>query len=215
MKILLTRKLLFLMVCFFVVPAHAQDSRWSFLAGVSLKEVSLDVYRKGSSDSLGTLVSDYLILPEFVVERGITYFPDSAAGYKYVFGFGGFSMDKQEVDAENVDLGTSARGYYFYAMPVIAYDFFKAKHAQSLLFGLGFGVGYMNVKGDLILTETDLQTRHEFDFSEFNYSSGLFFEYALESWSLSFNLYGPSASDGDYEYDVYDFNITWRKRFTG
>jgi hypothetical protein len=196
------------------INAQANDNDWNYSIGLSVKQLSLDVYKKGETDPEGILTDDYIVTPVLGLESGITYFSDSNWGYKFAFNFGWFEMTTQEVALEDINLNTSASGYYLYAMPVGVYDFFKNKEDSSLLIGFGLGLGYLNASGDIIFTEASPQTRHEFDFSEFTYSYGLFFEYDIHSWSYIISLYGPEVSDGDYEYNLFDFGVTVRKKFT-
>ena len=199
---------------FWSINALASDNGWNYSIGLSVKQMSLDVYEKGKTDPEGTLTEDYIVTPEIGLESNITYFSDSSWGYKYAINFGLFEMTTQEVDLKDVNLNTSVNGYYLYAMPVGVYDFLKDKENSSLLVGFGLGLGYLNASGDIIFTESSPQTKHDFDFSELTYSYGLFFAYEIYSWSYSISLYGPEVSDGNYEYNLFDFGLTVRKKFT-
>ena len=194
--------------CFNVAAA---DNVWDYIVGFSVREISLDVYEKGATDPEGILTRDYSLIPEFGIESKVNYFSDSDWGYKFAFNIAPFKVSRQEVGLENVDLNTSADGYFFYAMPVLVYDFLKQKSDDHLLLGLGLGIGYLNAEGDIILTESDPQIRNEFEFSEFTGSMGLLLQYITENWSYSVSLYGPEVSDGDYEYNLFDFRFTVRR----
>jgi hypothetical protein len=207
-------KLILFTFIFWSINAQASDNEWSYSIGLNVKQLSLDVYEKGKTDPEGILTEDFTFTPEFGLESKITYLSESSWGYKYAFNFGWFEMTTQEVDLEDIDLNTSTKGYYLYAMPVAVYDFHKGKENSSLLLGFGVGLGYLNASGDIILTESSPQTKLDFDFSELTYSYGLFFEYEINSWSYSVNLYGPEVSDGDYEYSLFDFGLTVRKKLT-
>ena len=207
-------RLILVTLLFWPINAFASDNTWNYSIGLSLKQLSLDVYEKGQTDPEGVLTGDFRVAPELGLESNITYFSNSSWGYKFAFNLGWFEMSTQEVALEDVNLGTSAKGYFLYAMPVGVYDFFKDKENSSLLVGLGFGVGYLNASGDIIFTESGSQTRQEFDFSELTYSYGLFFEYVIHSWSFGISLYGPEVSDGNYEYNLFDFGMTVRKKFS-
>jgi hypothetical protein len=204
-------KLVLFSFIFWSFNAAAADYVWNYIVGLSFKEVSLDVYEKGETDSEGTLIEDWSVIPEFGFESKVTYFSDTNWGYKYAFNIAPFEMSRQEVDLENVNLNTSADGYFFYAMPVGVYDFQKHKADSSLLLGLGVGLGYLNAEGDIIFTESSPQTKHDFKFSEFAVSMGLLFQYITEGWSFGVSLYGPEVSDGEFEYNLYEFGITVRK----
>ena len=207
-------KLIGLALIFWPINTFASDNAWNYSIGLSVKQLSLDVYEKGQTDPEGILTDDFRVFPELGLESNITYFSNSSWGYKFVINLGWFDMTTQEVALEDVNLGTSADGYFIYAMPVAIYDFLKDKENSSLLVGLGVGVGYLNASGDIIFTESSSQIRHEFDFSELTYAYGLFLEYDRDSWSYSISLYGPEVGKGDYEYNLFDFGITVRKKFS-
>lgn len=207
-------KTIFIGCLFFSSSIKAHNDTWSYTIGINIKQLSLDVYEKNNTDPKGILTGDFLIVPELGVESDITYFSNSNWGYKYAINFGAFEMDTQEVVQEDIDLNTSANGYFIYAMPVGVYDFLKNKKDQHLLLGLGIGLGYLKASGDIILTESTPQIRHNFNFSELTYSYGLYLDYSVNSWSYSINLYGPEVSDEDYEYNLFDFSMTVRKKFS-
>ena len=191
--------------------ADAVDYFWDAIVGLTVKQVSLDVFEEGETDPAGILIDDLSFFPEFGVESNINYFPDSSWGYKFVVNLAGFDISKQEVDLDDVDLDTSADGYFFYAMPVGLYDFHKQNADSSLLVGIGVGIGYLNAEGDIILTELDTPVRQDFDFSELTYSTGVFFQYIVEGWSFSTSVAGPEVSDDDFDYNLFDLTFSVRK----
>ena len=208
-----TANIILLALISWPINTLAGDNNWNYSIGLSLHQLSLDVYEEGNTDPEGILTEEYAITPVLGLESDITYESDSGWGYKFAINFGTFKMSTQEVDLKYVDLNTSAQGYYLYAMPVGVYDFFKNKENSSLLVGLGIGLGYLNASGDMIFTESSPQIKHDFNFSELTFSFGLFFEYEVSSWSLGVSLYGPEASKGGYEYNLFDFGMTIRKKF--
>jgi len=192
----------------------ASDDAWNFTLGLSIKQLSLDVYEINKTDPEGILTQDFTIAPELGLESGITYFTNSYWGYKYAINFGAFEMNTQEVALQDIDLNTSADGYFLYAMPVLVYDFLKNKNDQHLLLGVGFGIGYLNASGNIVLTESSPQITHNFDFSELTVSYGVYFDYSVNSWSYNISLYGPEVIDQNYEYNLFNFSMTIRKKFS-
>ncbi len=198
------------------VNVDAADSIWDYIVGLSIKEVTLDVYDEGDADSLGTLAEGFRLYPEFGLESGINYFSNSSSwGYKYALNLSGFDLSRQEVGLDEEDLDTSADGYFFYAMPVALYDFHKNRADSSLLIGIGIGIGigYLNAEGDIILTEASPQTRQEFSFSKSTWSAGVFFQYIIDGWSFSTSAAGPEVRDGDFDYSLFDFTLSVRRTF--
>ena len=205
--------LIFLTSSFFSINALASDNEWNYSVGISLKQLSLDVFERGKTDPEGTLTEDYTISPELGLNSNIIYSSDNNWGYKYVVNFGRFKMTTQEVDLNDINLGTSADGYFLYAMPVGVYNFHKGKDNSSILIGFGVGIGYLNASGDIILTESSPQIKHQFSFSELTYSYGLFFEHEINSWSYGISIYGPEITKDSYEYNLFDIGMTVRKKF--
>ena len=139
-----------------------KDNGWflngySLTVGVSVKELTLNYYRNSSdSDPAGVMTNgmDFTYLlrafsPYQVSENG-------KWGYFFETGFSSFNMDLQNVGNNEKDLGTSVKGNYFYITPIGFYLFGpipKNKNELSVIIGAGVGVGYLNAKGDMILTE--------------------------------------------------------------
>lgn len=208
-----TANIMLLALISWSINALAGDNKWNYSIGLSLGQLSLDVYEEGKTDPEGILTEDYTITPVLGLESNITYASNSNWGYKLAINLGRFKMTTQEVGTQDINLNTSANGYFLYAMPVGVYDFLKDTENSSLLLGMGIGVGYLNASGEIIFTEASPQITHDFDISEPTFSFGLFFEYEISSWSCSINLYGPEVSKGGYEYNLFDFGITVRKKF--
>lgn len=200
-------------ITMFSVNATDVENNWSYSFGLSAKQLSLAVYDKGQETSLGDLTGKFVISPELLVENNINYFSDSRWAYKFVFRTGLFKMNTQEVNLEDINLGTSANGYYFYALPMIYYDLTKESSNSTFLLGFGFGAGFLNAKGDIIFTQASPQTRHNFYISELTYSAGFALEYHRNSWVYSVYSYSPQVSSGAYEYNLFDTSISVRKKF--
>jgi len=195
------------------INAIASENRRNFNIGLSVKQLSLDVYKKGNTDPEGILTANYVVRPTLGVESKITYPSDGGFGYKYIMNFGQFEMTTQEVGNKDVNLNTSANGYFLYAMPVGVYNFKNKNEDSAILIGIGVGIGYLYADGNIILTESIPQVNHNIDISGFTYSLGLLFEHQISSWSYSISLFGPEIDVGGFEYNLFDFGITVRKMF--
>lgn len=205
-------KILLLITIFYSTSSLADVEKWSLYVGLSAKQLSLDVYEKGQASPEGILTDVFLVTPEFGIESSTSSISSNFV-YKYAIGLGVFKMDTQELNGKDIDLNTSGKGYYLYAMPVLGFEFLKGKNDKSLLVGLGVGIGYLKAKGDIIFTESTSNLKHDFDFSEFTYSIGLIVDYNVNRWSFSASLYGPEVTKGNYEYNLFDFGMSVRRRF--
>lgn len=193
-----------------IESAFADDDSWQVNLGLSLKQNTLDVYKEGRTSPEGILSEPYQLTPDFGLESDLRPLMKDF-GYKYAFNFGYFSMSTQEVGERDKNLGTSAKGFYFYAMPVFIYDFFRTKET-ALSVGVGAGLGYLDARGSLYFTETD-QKKHSFSFSQLAPAFGLVLDYQLENWSVSIAAYGPEVTKQGYEYNLFDLGFTLRRRF--
>jgi len=202
------------LLCFiltlFTKSALADDDSWQVTLGLSLKQNTLDVYRAGRTSPEGALSAPYQLVPDFGLESSLR--PLTAdLGYKFAFNFGYFSMSTQEVGEKDKDLGTSAKGFYLYAMPVLIYDLYRTKES-ALSVGFGAGLGHLDARGNLYFTESD-QSKHSFSFSQLAPAFGLLVDYQLEKWSVSITAYGPEVAKQGYEYNLFDLGFTLRRRF--
>lgn len=185
--------------------ALAESSYWDYSLGLKIEQLSFAVYEKDGLNPVGILTEAYSFTHELGVESQINYLSDSHWGYKYAISLGQIKMNTQEVDLADVDLNTSAEGYFFYAMPVAVYNFYKDRNDSSLILGFGYGLGYLNIKGDLVFTSLDPQQSHDFNLSNFTSAYGLFIEYEKGDWGLGINMFGPEINNANFDYNLYDF----------
>lgn len=197
----------------FSVAGHAEPEGNSFLLSLSMRQLSLDVYDKGATEPAGTLTNDLLVLPDIGVETAARYPGDGGWGYRFVASAGYFDMDTQEVGSSDRDLGTDARGYYLYAMPVGFYDFARASGGRALRAGLGLGAGYLHSDGDILLTGKPGQPRQSVRLADLAPAYGLFLEYDAAQWSYQLSAYSPEVTEGNFEYNLFDIGIRIRRRF--
>lgn len=182
--------------------------------GISATQQSLDVYSVDSINPLGTLTSNMYIYPRFNIGINDIYFKNSNFGYYFVFRALPFRMKKQELNnLKEVNLGTSASGYFLNITPVFFYHYgartYKNVSDRSFKIGAGIGIGYLRAKGDIILTNTTPQQYHKFNIKSDGTSlgGGVMMEYRWGEWLLRAYGGGPSVTEGPYEYDLFDFSM--------
>ena len=178
--------------------------------GIAGKQMVLDVSDSATQTTQGELQSEMDMGPFLSLGTAYSYFDDSNWGYNFTFSISPFSIDKQlvnENDTDPVDLGSSAKGYFFYASPVLFYHFgAKDRQGHSLKFGIGVGIGYLKAKGDIVYTRSDGQ-RHNFDISGGDFSVAVLMEYRYRNWLLRATGAGPVVSQGGYDYQFMDIAV--------
>jgi hypothetical protein len=183
-------------------------SAYRLTPGVSLRSTDFDVYNKGSTDPNGTLSEDFSYWPFIVLGSPYKYFGESNWGGLMEYSFSGFELNQQLVNDELVDLGTSVKGYYAFITPTVFYSFSgqrpHGKYDQTLITGLGVGLGYLNASGDIIFTETT-QQRADIDVSGVALAVSLFLDYRFGSYVTRISGGLTSHAEGAYEYDAFGF----------
>ena len=95
-----------------------------------------------------------------------------------------------------------------YVTPALFYTWgdkvYQEDNFHAFRAGLGLGAGYLSATGSLVLTETPAQNTLGLDVKGFGLSSTLFLEYRQNRWIYRLRSMGPSFSQGDYNYSVYD-----------
>lgn len=185
-------------------------SAYRLTPGISLRSTDLDVYNKGSSDPNGTLSEDFSYWPFITLGSPYKYFGASNWGGLMEYSFSVFELDQQLVNDELVDLGTSVKGYYAFVTPTVFYSFSgqrpHGKYDQTVIAGLGIGLGYLNASGDIIFTETT-QQRVDIDVSGAALAVTLFLDYRFGNYVTRITGGLTSHSKGAYDYDAFGF--TW------
>ena len=184
-------------------------SAYRLTPGVSLRSTDFDVYDKGSTDPNGTLSEDFSYWPFIVLGSPYKYFGESNWGGLMEYSFSGFNLNQQLVNDELVDLGTSVKGYYAFVTPTVFYSFSgqrpHGKYDQTLIAGLGVGLGYLKADGDIIFTEST-QQRTDIDISGAALAISLFLDYRFGSYVTRISGGLTSHDLGAYEYDAFGFS---------
>ncbi|MDQ7011620.1 MAG: hypothetical protein Q9M29_07350, partial [Mariprofundaceae bacterium] len=127
------------------------------------------------------------------------------------------NISQQKVAGNEMNLGTSVKGYYAYLTPTIYYRLGDKYSMESPNWmgtvGFGIGVGYLNVRGDVITTETTPQQRLRVDDSGIGLSAGVFLEVIKHGWFLRLANFGPILGDKSFTLDLRDNSMTFGKRF--
>jgi len=200
--------------CLFIPSAaHAL----SLDLAVSLSQPSLQVKSTSNNAVLGTLVEKTALWPSVGLKTKERYFGDSKFGYTAEMMAWYMRLDRQKVGSQEINMGTSARGYFAYLTPTLYYRFGDRYSMESpnwmASIGIGVGVGYLNVKGSIITTGLAPQTREAININGIGLSSGVFFEVLKNRWFFRFTSYGPSLNTGSHNLELRDNAIKIGRSF--
>jgi hypothetical protein len=185
-------------------------SAYRITAGISVNSIDFDVSSEGSTSPKGTLSEDFSYSPVLILGSPYKYFGESNWGGLMEYSFSTFQLNQQLVNDELVDLGTSVKGYYAFVTPTLFYSFFGQgspdKHDQTLITGLGAGLGYIKATGDIIFTETT-QELHTIDVNGAALAVSLFVDYRIGNFVTRISGGLTSYTKDKHDYDAIGF--TW------
>ncbi len=181
--------------------------------GVSVKQTSLDV-SNSDGEILGSLISKMSYSPVANLGSPYQYFSEGNIGYNFQYNISTFSLKSQAIGDKNSDLGTSAKGFYFYAMPVFFYNygtkyFSDNGKGHSFKIGTGIGPGYLTADGSLILTNGD-NSKYDFTITEKNaltLAVYVLFDYRFNNWTFRARGGGPSTYFRGLQYQLMDLSM--------
>lgn len=202
-------------VCLLVLPSAATALSLDF--AVSISQPSLKVKSVANDSVLAEMVDKATIWPSITLKTRERYFGDSNFGYTAEAMAWYMKLDRQKVGSNEVDLGTSARGYFAYLTPTVYYRFGDRYSMDSsgwmTTIGLGVGVGYLNVQGTMLTTGTTPSRLEKINHVGFGASTGLFVEVMKNRWFLRLTSFGPVTKNGSINLELNDTSIKIGRRF--
>lgn len=187
-------------------------SSYRFTVGISAYGGEFSVFDNNESPAAGTLSENFSYTPYLTLGSPYKFFGDTDIGVLMEYDFTGFSLNKQLVNEENVDLGTSVDGYSIFAIPTLIVSLTGrepyGENNQSLVIGTGFGLGYLSASGDIIFTETTLEKK-EVNISSAALALSVFTDYRIGNFvsRISINMTAVPSSDAEYRYIGYNLRI--------
>jgi hypothetical protein len=198
-----------------LMPATAHALTLNLAASIS--QPSLTVKSRANNAVLGTLTSKAELWPSVSLKTREHYFGNSKFGSTTEMMFWYLHLDHQQVGGQQINMGTSADGYYAYLTPTLYYRFGDRYSMESpnwmASIGIGVGVGYLNVKGSIITTGVQPQTRQSININGIGLSTGLFFEIMKKRWFFRFTSFGPSLNTGSHNLQLHDTAIQIGRSF--
>jgi hypothetical protein len=183
---------------------YDQDYRFNF--GIAFKNIELDISDTDTIETVALLEGDYIPWPYLNFRSPTRYFEGSRFGWLMEYGLSGFSIHKQSdpfTETAAKDRGTSAKGWFLYAVPTLTWD-----ASQNLKIGLGLGGGILSAKGDaLIYDPFPAITRIDYDFSQLAYGGYFLTEYVLGNFMFGVHAGVLIAMRDPYDYTISDGSV--------
>lgn len=178
--------------------------------GLGFSSTDFDVYTEGSMDPNGTFSEDFTWFPYLTLVSPYRYFGETRAGGMMEYKISGFRLSRQLVGDDLVDLGSSLSGSYAFVTPTLFYSFTGRNASvtlgQSLIIGIGVGIGYLRANGDIVFTETTGQ-RFNINISGMAIAVSGFVEYRIHGFELRVYSGLVSHTEGGYDYDAFGFGV--------
>ncbi len=187
-------------------------SSYRFTVGIAAYGGEFSVFDNNESPAAGTLSENFSYTPYLTLGSPYKFFGDTDIGVLMEYDFTSFSLNKQLVNEENVDLGTSVDGYSIFAIPTLIVSLTGrepyGENNQSLVIGTGFGLGYLSASGDIIFTETTLEKK-EVNISSAALALSVFTDYRIGNFvsRISIDMTAVPSGDAEYRYTGYNLRI--------
>lgn len=185
-------------------------SSYRFTVGISAYGGEFSVFDNNESPAAGTLSENFSYTPYLTLGSPYKFFGDTDIGVLMEYDFTSFSLNKQLVNEENVDLGTSVDGYSIFAIPTLIVSLTGrepyGENNQSLVIGTGFGLGYLSASGDIIFTETTLEKK-EVNISSAALALSVFTDYRIGNFVSRISIDMTAVPSGDAEYRYTGNNL--------
>ncbi len=184
--------------------------------GVNLTRQSLQAEPAGKTENIGKMEGDFSVWPTILIRSNDAFFTDSHWGYSYEFIAGKFNIDKQEVEGEQLDLGTEVEGYYAYLIPMFYYKIGQIDNNErtswNTTLGLGIGIGYLNLDGDMIMTEVNSNIKKNVSGSGIGMSVGLYIEFDNNDWFIRISNYAPEVEIREFNLMLHNVSMIFGRR---
>lgn len=175
--------------------------------GISFHSIMFDISDPDTLETFATLEGTMVPLPYLAAQSRMKRFGEGDFGYLWRYSLWIFSADRQSDPFsanEARDHDTSVDGWFLYAMPVLVWE-----PVPVFRVGMGYGLGYFSVKGDaLIYDPYPSLVRIKYDLSQWAAGGYFLMEYDLGDWFVGVQGGFLWATEGPYEYTVYDTYVT-------
>jgi hypothetical protein len=203
-----------------------------YILGLSVANNVVNVGKKSrlsggeNETESGKLISENSIGVIIGASSSFNSFMDSNFGYYNNIAYESFEVNKQVIPRaekqKKLDLGTSIDGYTLNVTPIFVYNINFLK-SQNIYLGVGLGLGYINLDGDIYMTENTEDAncansntvdtlkqncdKNDVSVSEFTYSLGWAFGYEGETFGTKIKRTAPQLKKTDTAYTIW--TLSW------
>ncbi len=177
--------------------------------GYGILEAKLNIRRK-SDGATSTMVQRDTSAIFLSYGTSSSFFKDSNFGYTFKVNYINFDMGKQEVQGNNVDLGTHVTGQMIYAVPTLYYQWGEHHYEGTYVrIGVGAGVGAATYSGTVQLTSSQVPGEKIYT-ANASYAPRLtlsdFLEAQWHHFGISISYAAPRIYGDDYDIKVSDYS---------
>ena len=187
-------------------PSENDLQSYGSIFGIAFKNIELEISDPDTLKTFAYLEGDFVPWPYLSFRSPTRYIEESRFGWLMEYGLSGFRIDRQSEPfsmTEATDMGTSAEGWFLYAVPTLTWD-----ASKDLKIGLGLGAGILSVRGDaLIYDPFPTVTRIDYDFTKLAYGGYFLTEYVLGNFMFGIHVGVLFAENGPYEYSIADGSV--------
>lgn len=143
--------------------------------------------------------------------------PKYGIGWYWEVGYSRFFVNQQSSGVYGQyyipggDYGTSVRGEYIYATPVLHYNFTGQNNAdKSNLLGIGIGPAYLRASGTIKVTdEIGFLRDQTIDLDNVGYAINFLWNYRIERFMIRIKAGNVIVKKGNNEYEVEDYELSF------
>ena len=199
-----------IILCIWFILISETSFAVDVFVGITAQQSTLFISEEDSQKDLAEMENDLYFTPAFAIRSENNYFhQDSNWGYFLEFNGGLYNVNRQVVNDDTVNLNTELKGFYWDLTPTIFYNLGnKTRDSLALKMGLGVGIGFLSVSGNVILTEQILQDTVKYNDNNYGFTVGIFCETTLNSWFLQIKGYGPYIVVDDKDLFLANIKMT-------
>ncbi|MDO6706122.1 hypothetical protein [Photobacterium sp. 1_MG-2023] len=202
----------------FAFPAASQAVELAVGLQSTFTNIEIQDPEHGDKD-VAVMTSGFHILPTASLVSSPYYFAeDSNFGVQFQLDWSFFKAGQQELQnsREKVDLGTSVKGYAMTAVPVLFYHWHRDAGADwNTKVGIGFGAGYLDLKGHYQITHVAEQRgeTRDVNFGGFGMAINVYLEANKGPHQFQLYNFSPILSEKSHDFQGHNVVMAYKYRF--
>jgi len=208
----------FFLVLFIAFPVVSHAVELAVGLQSTFTNIEIQDPEHGDKD-VAVMTSGFHILPTASLVSSPYYFAeDSNVGMQFQLDWSFFKSGQQALQnsQDKVDLGTSVKGYAITAVPVLFYHWNRdAGSDWNAKVGIGFGAGYLDLKGNYQITHVAQQRgeTRDVDFDGLGMAINVYLEANKGPHQFQLYNFSPILSEKDYDFQGHNVVMAYKYRF--